>query len=100
MASRRKINQSPIEIGIDEIVPYTLTVPSSWGTASDPTAIAKDSSGDTVAAVVSGVGVASNVISFTVTGSALTVNNDYRIEIKFDVSGGTLEAWGIWQCKE
>ena len=61
--------------------------------------MAKDSDGDIVANIVSGVSVTSNVISFTVDGTALTVNNDYRIEIKFDVSGGTLEAWGIWSAR-
>lgn len=97
--SNRKINQSPVEIGIDETVPYTLTVPSSWGTAANPTAVAKDADGDIVANVVSGVSVTSNVISFTVDGTVLTENQDYRIEIKFDVSGGTLEAWGIWTAR-
>ena len=98
--SRREIEQSPVEIGIDETVPYTLTVPSSWGTATNPSAVAKDdATGDIVASVVSGVSVASNVINFTVDGTALTINNDYRIEIKFDVSGGTLEAWGIWSAR-
>lgn len=98
--SRREIEQSPVEIGIDETVPYTLTVPASWGTVASPTAVAKDAAGDIVAGVISGVSVTSNVISFTVDGTALTVNNDYRIEIKFDVSGGTLEAWGIWSARE
>lgn len=97
--SRREIEQSPVEIGIDETVPYTLTVPPSWGTVASPTAVAKDSDGDIVANIVSGVSVTSNVISFTVDGTALTINNDYRIEIKFDVSGGTLEAWGIWSAR-
>ena len=100
MVSRRRIEQSPTEIGTEEIVPYTLTVPPSWGTVASPTAVAKDADGDIVASVISGVSVASNVISFTVDGTALTVNNDYRIEIKFDVSGGTLEAWGIWSVRE
>ena len=97
--SRREINESPVEIGIDETVPYTLTVPASWGTAASPTAVAKDSEGNIVAGIVSGVSVTSNIISFTVDGTALTVNNDYRIEIKFDVSGGTLEAWGTWSAR-
>ena len=99
ITSKRKIEQSPIEIGIDETVPYTLTVPSSWGTPTDPTSVAKDAAGDIVAGVVSDVTVTLQVISFTVDGTALTVNNDYRIEIKFDVSGGTLEAWGIWSAR-
>ncbi len=100
IVSKRKIEQSPIEIGIDEILPHLLTVPSSWGTPTSPAGVAKDAAGDIVAGVVSAVTVTLQVITFTVTGTALTINNDYRIEIKFNVSGGTLEAWGIWQCKE
>lgn len=96
---RRKINQSPVEIGIDETVPYTLTIPASWGTATNPSAVAKDSNGDIVASVISGVSVTSNVIAFIIDGTVLTENQDYRIEIKFDVSGGTLEAWGIWSAR-
>ena len=99
IASKRKMEQSPIEIGIDETVPYTLTVPSSWGTPTDPTAVAKDAAEDVVASVVSDVTVTLQVISLTVTGTVLTVNNDYRIEIKFNVDGGTLEAWGIWRAR-
>jgi hypothetical protein len=97
--SKRKINESPIEIGIDEIVPYTLTIPASWGTATNPSAVAKDAAGDVVAGVVSSVSVTSNIITFIVNGTVLTENADYRIEIKFNVSGGTLEAWGIWSAR-
>jgi hypothetical protein len=99
MASKRKITQSPIEIGIDETVPYTLTVPSSWGSAGSPSAVAKDATGNIVAGVVSDVSEISNVITFTVDGTALIENADYRIEIKFDITGGTLEAWGIWSAR-
>lgn len=99
IVSKRKMKQSPIEIGIEETVPYTLTIPTSWGTPTSPTGVAKDADGDLVASVVSAVTVTLQVISFTVDGTALTVNNDYRIEIKFDVSGGTLEAWGIWSAR-
>lgn len=97
--SRRKINQSPVEIGLDETVPYTLTVPSSWGTATNPSAVAKDITGDIILNVVSSMSVTSNLITFIIDGTVLTVNQDYRIEIKFDVSGGTLEAWGIWSVR-
>ncbi len=98
--SKRKMEQSPVEIGVEEIVPQTLTVPPSWGTATNPTGVVKTQpGGDIVPDVISGISIASNVIPFTLTGSKLTVNNDYRIEIKFDVSGGTLEAWGIWSAR-
>jgi hypothetical protein len=99
IASKRKIDQSPVEIGIDETVPYTLTVPDSWGTPTSPTAVAKDAAGDEVAGVVSSVEVTMQVISFTVDGTVLTVNNDYRLEFLFNVDGGTLEAWGIWGAR-
>lgn len=98
--SKRVINESPIEIGIDETVSYTLTVPSSWGTASNPSIVTKNANGSALSGIVSGVSVSVNIISFVVDGTALIVNNDFRIEIKFDVSGGTLEAYGIWQVRE
>lgn len=98
--SKRAIQETPIEIGIDETVPYTLTVPSTWGTATSPTAVTKNAAGTIVSSVVTGVSVATNVISFTVDGTALVVDNDYRVEIKFNVTGGTLEAFGIWQVRQ
>ena len=99
MTSVRRIDQSPIEIGIEEIVPYTLTIPTTWGVPTSPGGVAKDSEGDIVASVVTSITVTLQVIAFTVNGAMLTENQDYRIEIKFSVSGGTLEAWGIWSAK-
>ncbi len=99
MMTQRRIDQSPIEIGTEEIAPYILTIPSSWGVPTSPTGVAKDSNRDVVASVVDSIAATLQVISFTINGTALTVNNDYRIEIKFDVSGGTLEAWGIWSAR-
>jgi hypothetical protein len=98
--SKRVIDQSPIEIGIDETAPWTLTIPSSWGTASNPVVTVKNANGTSISGVSSGVSASNNVISFTLDGTALTVNNDFRVEIKFDVTGGTLEAYGIWQARQ
>lgn len=97
--SKRVINNSPFEIGVDEIAPYTLTVPASWGTVTSPGVVAKSSNGTVMSSIVSNISVASNVISFTITAATLTVDQDCRIEIKFNVTGGTLEAWGIWQVR-
>lgn len=97
--SKRVIQESPVEIGIEESIPYTLTVPASWGTASSPTVVAKNAQGATIASVVSLVSESNNIISFTVDGTALIVDNDYRLEFKFTVTGGTLEAYGIWQSR-
>lgn len=98
--SKRVIQETPIEIGIKETVPYTLTVPASWGTVSSPIAVIKNANGTVVSSVITGVSVSRNVISFIVNGTVLVVNNDYRLEIKFSVTGGTLEAFGIWQVRQ
>lgn len=98
--SKRVINNSPFEIGIDEIAPYTLTIPTTWGTATSPSVVVKSPNGTVVSDIASSISVASNVISFTITAATLALNTDYRIEIKFSVSGGTLEAYGIWQVRE
>lgn len=97
----RKIIEAPLEVGEDEVVPYTLTIPSTWGTPTSPAAIVKDSDGATVSGGISGsVTVVSSVISFTVDGTVLTVNTDYRVEVQFSVAGGTLEAWGPLLCRQ
>lgn len=97
--SKRVIDQSPIEIGIDETIPWALTIPASWGTASSPVITVKNANGTSLPGISSSVSVSNNVISFTLNGTALTVNQDFRIEIKFSVTGGTLEAYGIWQVR-
>jgi hypothetical protein len=98
--SKRVIDQSPVEIGADETAPWTLTIPSSWGTASNPVVTVKNANGTSLSGISSSVSVSNNVISFTLDGTALTVNQNFRVEIKFDVTGGTLEAYGIWQVRE
>lgn len=99
--SSRKIIEAPVEIGEQEIVPYTLTIPSTWGVPTSPTAIVKDSAGATVSGGISGTTtVVASVISFTVDGTTLTVDAEYRVEVKFTVPGGTLEAWGKWVCRQ
>lgn len=98
--SKRAIQESPVEIGADETVPYTLTIPGSWGTATSPTAVIKNTNGTLVSGVITGISIVTNVISFIVNGTALVVNNDYRVEIKFNVTSGALEAFGIWQVRQ
>lgn len=98
--SSREIVESPLEIGIDEIVPYDLTIPASRGTPSSPSIVVKDSDLNTVAGVITtGPTVDGQVISFTMTAATLTLNADYRVEIKYNVTGGTLEDWGTWMVR-
>jgi hypothetical protein len=97
--SKRVINNSPFEIGVDEIAPYTLTIPTSWGTATNPVVTVKNAQGASLSGISSSVSVSNNVISFTLDGTAMTINNDFRVEFKFDVTGGALEVYGIWQSR-
>lgn len=92
--SIREIIESPIEIGNREIVPYLLTIPPSWGNISNPTIF-----GDfDVSATTQGV----RAILFTIDAlNNMEAGKDYRFEICFDIQcGHTLEAWGIWRCKD
>lgn len=93
--SSREIIQSPIEIGSDEIVPYQLNIPASWGNASNPM-ITPDlivSDGPEMQGA--------RKILFTIDAlNNLTPGEDCRVEIRFDIPDGCLECWGLWQCKQ
>lgn len=91
--SVREIVESPIEIGNSEIVPYELTIPATWGNVSNPTIAGPFA----ISAATQGA----RKILFTVDAlNNMIAGNDYRFEVCFDIPGGTLEAWGIWQCKD
>ena len=92
--SSREIIESPIEIGCDEVVPYKLTVPVSWGNPISNPII------EPLHVVSSGPTVQGRTILFSIDARhCLNPGEDCRIEIQFDIPGGVLEAWGIWQCK-
>jgi len=102
MADKREFKESPFYQGEDEEVPYSVTVPTSWGTADfsnltntlyeDP-----DGENDDVSATkLSGSTTASSQVITTPLVQLLTTGTKYRLDVKFTPSeGGVLEAYAI-----
>lgn len=94
--SIRECIESPVRMGVDESLPWTICT-SPW--ASSPLAasfVAKDISNaylDVSASLLgsSGSSISSNDIT-TPTISGLTAGHSYRIEVKFTTTGKT------WEC--
>jgi len=88
------IQESPIWVGADETVTHSLTT-TPWG--SSPTGVAVklyDNTGTDVSSTkLSGsASVNGDVITLpAITG--LTAGAEYRLEVKFTVSGNTVETW-------
>jgi hypothetical protein len=90
------ITESPLTQGEDEQIAYTLTT-TPWGSSpSDVSVVLKNSSGTDVSATyLSGsASVAGDVITTPVVKS-LVAGTQYRLEIKFTVSGNIFEAFGF-----
>ncbi len=96
----RRIRESPFEQGTDEIVAYKITIPTTWGTATlsaitcklyeDPNTTNTDKS----STMLTGSASASGQVITTQAVTGLTVDHDYRLEVKFTSSeGNTLECW-------
>jgi len=101
----RRFKESPWEQGVDEVIAYTVTVPTSWGTGAftsitcklyeDPNVTNTDRSSTMLSGSASSTG--QGITLQKVTG--LTVGYDYRLEVKFtSTEGNILEAWGIIRC--
>lgn len=103
MASIREFQESPIEQGVDERIPYNFSL-ANWptGTYSSPSVVVKDitnpESITDVTATVMPSGSASIATSTFTTPilRALTENNIYRMECKWTVDSTTIfEAYCI-----
>lgn len=90
----RRITESPLYQGEDERIAYTLTA-TPWGSSpSSPAVVVKDAAGDDVTSdVTSGSASVSDDVITTPVILDLTAEAQYRLEIKFTVSGNVLEAW-------
>lgn len=103
MASLREWKESPLEQGIDEIVIYTVTVPTSWG--QDPGTITNTlyrvkpdgTLTDVSSTMLTGSASASGQVITTKahTGLTLCATNKYMSQVKFVVGTKTLECYGI-----
>ena len=101
----RQFKESPWEQGADEAVVYTVTIPTSWGTATLTSITCKlyedpgNANTDRSATMLTGSASASGQVITTQKVTGLTVDMDYRLEVKFTTAeGNVLEAWGIIRC--
>lgn len=97
--STREVKQSPLSQGVDEEIVYRLTT-TAWGSSpTDPSVEVKDlhDGGSDVTSTVMPTG------SPSVSGDAITLpelksltkNTQYRVEVKFTLSGRIREAFFI-----
>lgn len=106
MASVREIKEGRQEQGIEEEVTYTLTVPTTWGTPSGTPTVKVfsyiDRTYTDVTSTVMPTGsasIASQVITLPEL-KLLTEGVTYRVEVKFDTSGGgVMEAYAWIEAK-
>jgi len=98
----RRFKESPWEQSIQEDRVYTVTVPTTWGTATFTSlscALFEDPNGDNTtrtSTMLTGSTTASGQVITTQKVTGLTVSFDYRLEVLFTTSeGDDLVAWGI-----
>ena len=103
--NRREVIEGVQYQGVDEVISYTVNVAALMPTPSDtPTAVAvvvKDDHGATVTAAVmptNGPSVADGVISLSPLRS-LTAGVLYRVEVRYDIGGNTLESYFYVQAE-
>ena len=97
----RRIRESPLFQGEDEEIVYCLTT-TPWGsTPTNVSVVVKDVDGtDVTSSVTSGISAVSGDVISTPTIQDLTANTEYRLEIRFTVSGNVMEAWAIIDTQE
>lgn len=106
MSSKREVVESPQEQGILEVKPWTVTVPSSWGTVTsvvsvtleliNPNAVYTDVSSTNL----SGSNSYSGQVITTKASYDLTANKDYRLGVKFTCGSTTHEVYLIIKAKK
>lgn len=92
MTRQREVVESPLVQGEDERIPYALNI-EQWGTnPADITVVVKDEAGTDVSATVL-TGSPTVLTETTIqlpTLHSLAAGSEYRMEIKFTLSGTTV----------
>lgn len=102
MTNVREFIESPMVMGENEIVAFTVTVPTTWGSSpANPAAkIFDDVPTDVTATKMSGdASVVGSVITLPLITS-LVSGTRYRVEVQWTDSGNTLEAFGWVDCED
>ena len=101
--NEREVQEGKQYQGVDEIISYTLDVTAVGSSPTTPTVVVKDvTNGTTVTATVMPTNsptVNGNVITLSPLRS-LTADVLYRVEVKYVLSGNTLESYFLVQGQE
>lgn len=95
----RNMKGTPRTIGDDEVVEYTLNIPTSWGTPVTPTTMKVYDKDATILVNASGGAptIVDQVITFILLGTALRRGQVYKVRISFTVSGRVRSVVGDWR---
>jgi hypothetical protein len=101
MSDNREIKESPLFIGEDETIIFTLTT-TPWGSSpTSPSLVVKNVKGENITSdVTTGSASVSNDIITLPSIHSLIKGNKYRMEVKFTISGNIFEAWAELRCTE
>lgn len=95
----RNMKGTPRTIGDNEVVEYTLNIPTSWGIPVTPTTLEVYDKDATILANASGGAptIVDQVITFILLGTALRRGQVYRVRISFTISGRVKSVVGDWR---
>lgn len=103
MAESREIKEGIQEQGSDEVITYTLTVPTTWGTPASPSAsiwtYVDGAYTDVTTTKMSGSASADGQVITLPSVTSLVAETMYRVEIKWTSSGNTFEAFAWIRAK-
>jgi hypothetical protein len=108
MSNIREIKEGEQEQGVEEEITYTLTVPATWGVPSGTPTVKGYSFNESTEAYTDvtstifptgSASIASQVITLPEC-KAMTADVLYRVEVKFDTSGGgVMEPYAWIRCR-
>jgi len=106
MSSKREVVESPLEQGSLEIKPYTITVPTSWGTLTSVDTVTIESINangtytDLSGTLLTGSNSFASQVITTKSVTGLTADVDYRLGVRFVCGSTTHEVYLIIKAKK
>lgn len=102
MSDKREFKESPLYMGENETVAFDLTVPSSWGSSIETDSaecFLYDGDSDVSTSKLTGSASVSSQVITTQLVSGLAAGKKYKLVVRWEDSGNTLEAWGWIICE-
>lgn len=96
----RRFKEHPIEQGADEVIAYTIDTTPWGGSPSNPSSVIKVDGVDESATYMNGSASVDGDDVITKAVQNLVKGARYRLEVSFEISGNTFEAYGDILCSE